>query len=901
MLLHCGLYVDAPGLLRETPLHLAARNGFKDLVDVLIQRGGNVNSRNLPMQETPLHLASQNGHQHIAEFLIQRGSHINARNFPMQETPLHLATRHGHQHIAEYLIQHGGHVNARNFPMQETPLHLATRHGDQRIAEFLIQHGSHVSARNVPWQDTPLHIAAKNGHRRVAEVLIQHGGDPNARNKIKQVPLHLAAQNGHKHVAAVLIRHGSDVNAKNVLSQDTPLHLAAENGHKHVVEVLLQHGSDVNTRNNRRLMLNQFDAMMQLQFFLQHGFDTTVYVRNTPLHLAAENGHRQVAEDLILHGSDVNAENNLRQSPLHLAAQHGHKCVAEVLIKHGSYVNTGWQTPLHLAALNGHKDISELLIQQGSDVNARSVQSQRTPLHYAAKEGQKQVAELLIRHGSNVTAKDSLQHFTPLHLAAQNGHKRVAEVFIQHGGDVNARSRQEDTPLHIASANGHKDVANLLMQHGSNVNASNVPWKSTPLHFAVENGHKEIAELLIQFGSDVSAKNNRELTPIYVAARDDYNRIVDVFIQHGSDARHMAFEYEHKHIPEVLIQREGGTTSQDNAKERTFDLASESELQLLPEVLMHRGLNKLFQTLSLCVATKKRQSGSGVKPLKVMLEKLKTQSQQVNLSDPVTWNPLIDVRSEARLGSISRKRLRLAQSHSKQRKTSLLYRHVHSLFTEEPLDLNTVDKRFRYSESNDHDKASNARCLLHHRVCVSCGCNTDRTMHQFSAIGEANISFNSNAFNSPDNSVGEVLSWPGLVSGFTGNSAQDSTNIGVLMDNEQVSFYYQKLDVKTLLLVAIVAMCLMMCLILWYKYKHQLRVCFNHKRGGKKEEESTTEGTVANSIVTQNQHKEESMIELRMQRVRSWLACDFGQEESLSVESGGNINAIVCMTNISTT
>ena len=60
-----------------------------------------------PWQETPLHLASQNGHKQVVDILLQRGSDVNARNAPGKETPLHLAAQNGHQYVVESLIQHG--------------------------------------------------------------------------------------------------------------------------------------------------------------------------------------------------------------------------------------------------------------------------------------------------------------------------------------------------------------------------------------------------------------------------------------------------------------------------------------------------------------------------------------------------------------------------------------------------------------------------------------------------------------------------------------------------------------------------------------------------------------------------------------------------------------------------
>src|SRR5437899_1059282 len=72
----------------------------------------------------------------------------------------------------------------------------------------------------------------------------------------------------------------------------------------------------------------------------------------TPLHLAAQNGHKDVAEVLLGNHADVNAKND-GTTPLHLAAHEGYKDVVEVLLAHHADVNIKTDdgvTPLDVAA-----------------------------------------------------------------------------------------------------------------------------------------------------------------------------------------------------------------------------------------------------------------------------------------------------------------------------------------------------------------------------------------------------------------------------------------------------------------------------------------------------------------------------------------------------------------------
>jgi ankyrin repeat protein len=78
----------------------------------------------------------------------------------------------------------------------------------------------------------------------------------------------------------------------------------------------------------------------------------------------------------------VSTFNQSNETPLHCAAQYGHKDVAEFLIANKAEIDSkAWysQMPLHDTAVEGHKDVVELLLANKADVKAKDNDGQ-TPL-----------------------------------------------------------------------------------------------------------------------------------------------------------------------------------------------------------------------------------------------------------------------------------------------------------------------------------------------------------------------------------------------------------------------------------------------------------------------------------------------------------------------------------------
>ncbi len=115
----------------------------------------------------------------------------------------------------------------------------------------------------------------------------------------------------------------------------------------------------------------------------------------TPLHWAAVANRRQMAELLISHGADVEAQTRSIWQSVQIALGEEGERLADLLIED----NQGGEGPLHCAAESGSMAVAELLITKGADVNAMD-KAGRRPLTRAIEEGNRNLADLLRRHGA---------------------------------------------------------------------------------------------------------------------------------------------------------------------------------------------------------------------------------------------------------------------------------------------------------------------------------------------------------------------------------------------------------------------------------------------------------------------------------------------------------------------
>ncbi len=307
-------------------LIVAAHNGAKDIVELLLSSGASVDVLD-GKDQTPLHIASINGHKDVVELLIANGAQIDAKAKD-GSTPLYMAASFKHQDIAQLLLDYGANMEPD----------IAVMLGDIELVKYYFAQGIDANSqltKGLKKGDSWLLISVWCQYRNMIKLLLNHGAKINDHTGSFNVsPLHRAAigirGRACRDICELLIAHGADVNLKDKLG-DTPLHWAATLKHNDIVEFLLDCGANVNALN---------------------------LGKRTALFEAARLHRQQIVESLLDRGAEVNLMDKLGFTPLLFACQRkGADKIIRLLVAYGADVNVRFPLGARCSILERLKDV----------------------------------------------------------------------------------------------------------------------------------------------------------------------------------------------------------------------------------------------------------------------------------------------------------------------------------------------------------------------------------------------------------------------------------------------------------------------------------------------------------------------------------------------------------------
>lgn len=519
----------------RTALHRAAAAGDLVAVEAALAAGGLVTAR-AHWLATPLHAAAAGDHAEVVRRLRAAGARCWALD-AAGLNPLGLAARQGALRAIEALRASGCPLIDEGTP---SPLLLAANAATVKV---LVAAGAPLEG-----EPSPLVKAGEDGRWEAAIALVELGARTDLPNRGGRLPLHEAVYQGRGDVARRLIALGLDPDRPDSLGATT-LDLAAEAGRWRLFIELL--GLGAAPREAHVGHAARAGAIAALEALAAAGVPLSgAHAHGSALAMAALGGQLEATRWLLDKGAAPNVASELGETPLDLAARDGHRVVVEVLLEAGAKPTA---RALVDAARGGHTGVVRVLLGAGLAPDARPEGGYgRGALHEAEDV---ELARLLLARGADVNLPDR-HGDTPLHRRCKGGPVEVAQLLLSRGADATLPGAEGRRCLQMALDYRQLAVGRALIAHGVRATPQVLiqlghPDKAlamlearrsllrkldergrSPLHHAAAQGLAELVQSLLALGADPDVGLGVSYTPLHVAANE---AVAKVLIAAGAD------------------------------------------------------------------------------------------------------------------------------------------------------------------------------------------------------------------------------------------------------------------------------------------------------------------------------------------------------------------------------
>ena len=413
-----------------TPLMLACKRGHLKMIELLIEKGADVDFLTSSYQaRSALMLAVEDRKLDVVNLLIRLGAQVADTRGSGRECALTIACKRGDLEIVKVLLPKGPksvnlsevkwargsfimvgpttHVRYDGGSCDESPVNITVEQGYLELLTWLLEGGAEVPANS-------LHLAISNQSDRtpaIVELLLKHGAMVNETGKGASA-LMMASCYGYNEIVKKLLKKGADVDHK---SEDHgpyfSLWIAAMEGHAEVVETLLKGGANANLKGKRDLSILQGvmdchkmpeDEMVAiLKLLLDGGAEG----RHAILITTIESGRLEVLKLLLQKKDDlqINNEREGRGYPLMAAVKGYHNSteMVKLLLDAGARVDLQDKDGKSPLMVTRKVAIAKILLSNGVSINGVAYNGWHALL-YAMKGGNFELVEYLLEQGADL-------------------------------------------------------------------------------------------------------------------------------------------------------------------------------------------------------------------------------------------------------------------------------------------------------------------------------------------------------------------------------------------------------------------------------------------------------------------------------------------------------------------
>ncbi|KAJ4286235.1 hypothetical protein N0V90_013269 [Kalmusia sp. IMI 367209] len=505
-----GAPIDVNFLPGVGPLELSVRNNHVAVLRLLFAHGLDPVSRKYDEgdDQTALHIAAVQGYPQMVEMLIKAGADKDMKN---TYRPIMSAAVYGNFAAVRALLKAGAEPEYVDSERSWRPLPGAAGYGYTACVEALLE-DERTDLESVSPEGTALFEAVDKGHHETCRVLLDKGADPDNEQNFEPVLVHAVVKKDLEMVKLLIGR--SNPSAEN---RTKALGSAIQNStNVDMVRYLVQNGADYNGQTSTGRMIHEAASSKNVEI-LDTLVDAGATINavdeqgQTPLHLAYNNV--EMTKRLIEIGCDVNiARTSDGYTPLHFAIDSGEWEVAKTILKEGrpelelKTSSSHWRpnsTPLTIAVWRDHAEMTKLLLEAGADPNTRSGTNSDTIMHLSVDEevvrtvldfepdlrlqndkGDTALNDLiewwtvtipiikrLLRQGSDINNPNKVGR-TPLFKTIWKVDTSIAEALLDRGADINHISKGEGTILHSACRRSNFEVFKFFFEKTGFTDAS---------------------------------------------------------------------------------------------------------------------------------------------------------------------------------------------------------------------------------------------------------------------------------------------------------------------------------------------------------------------------------------------------------------------------------------------
>ncbi|CAK7228974.1 hypothetical protein SBRCBS47491_007090 [Sporothrix bragantina] len=541
-----------------------------------------------PLINNPLHAAVEGGQLQTVEMLLENGVSILSRDLT-GSTAIHAAAKMGDVAVLEIFLvaQADAFKQGMSFFNNEdlNPLQIACGVGYYEPFCLLLEHAPKelINTRGKR-SYSPLQICAELGHLAIWEKLVDAGADPLAgepqgivdvwsydesiglRQWMNNNPtqIELASRYGHYEIMSKILKRMSAARKKELEEEKAKQKDAEQNKLKDKPEEKPKDEDAAGRSNNNSSSSKEAgdeDENGETEEPAQPEMDRHTKTLASSLFEAASNGHVRLVKALL---DKTERDPPTDHKHLRLAIGRGHLDVIKALVAVGISLrkpDSDYDSHFDLAISENFVDIVRYLIATG-DLRSQW-DGDETSIQYAARAGRILSLRLMLNSSgmepSELRRKND-RDFTAMDLAAEacelatfqelmNWEKahdiespktvralvlaiegvesaerkvKFVEFLLANKWDPNVSDGSENIPLHAAIRQRHHEIVQMLLNLGANPNTTDDNGNNA-LHIVAMIDFDYVVNMLLEKSADPDAVNNDGLTPLHVAADKDHD------------------------------------------------------------------------------------------------------------------------------------------------------------------------------------------------------------------------------------------------------------------------------------------------------------------------------------------------------------------------------------------